>query len=109
MFKKGDYIVIIGSSEKFKSGECSNWDSKNPKLSKMDNYTGKVVKLTRETDSKGGYAKFDGDGGFCWNYYNNHFRLATQEEILAEHLIEGSEQNEVKSIQPLINNEYTIF
>lgn len=103
MFKKGEYITIIGSTEKYHANKCSNWNSQ------MDRFSGKVVQLTCDTSKNGSNAKFDNCSTWYWSYYDKHFRLSTKEEILAGHLIENSEQNEVSSIQPQINNEYTIF
>lgn len=96
MFKKGEYITIIGSSEKYKKGECTNWYTLSPG---MDKFTNKVVQLTHDTNPKGGHAQFDGSSGYTWNYNENHFRKATPEEIAAECLVET----------PIVVNDYSIF
>lgn len=96
MFKKGEYITIIGSSEKYKKGECTNWYTLSPG---MDKFTNKVVQLTHDTTSVGNFAYFEGSHNYTWNYTEGHFRKATPEEIEAGHLVET----------PIVVNDYEIF
>lgn len=68
-FKAGDWIVITKSEHNWASGTDF-----------MDKYNCKIVQLT-SVDNNGDSARFNGDGGWIWNYCHGHFRKATKSEI----------------------------